>query len=97
MVGSRLALPRNKIAAFCDQHSIRKLSLFGSILTARFHADSDIDILVEFEAGSVPGYFDLAGIELELSDMLGRKADVRTPQELNRYFRDTVLAAAVSV
>lgn len=91
---SPFALPRNEIEAFCLRHYVRKLSLFGSILTARFHGESDIDILVEFEARRVPGYFDLAGMELELSDMLGRRADLRTPQELSRYFRDNVLAAA---
>lgn len=87
-----LAVPREQIAAFCLHHRVRKLSLFGSVLTSRFSPVSDIDVLVEFEASHVPAYFELAG--MELSRVLGRKADLRTPQELSPYFRDEVLAAA---
>jgi predicted nucleotidyltransferase len=87
-------LPTQQIEAFCVRNHIRKLSLFGSILTPRFRPESDIDMLVEFEPGRVPGLFDLAGMEIELSEMLGRKVDLRTPQELSRYFRDEVVAAA---
>ena len=90
----QLAITKEEIAAFCLRHRIRKLALFGSILTARFRAASDIDVLVEFDPGQVPGYFDLAGMELELSGMLGQKVDLRTPQELSRYFRNQVVAAA---
>jgi predicted nucleotidyltransferase len=63
-------------------------------LTHRFGAGSDVDVLVEFEPGNVPGYFELVGMELELSEMLGRKVDLRTPEELSRYFRDEVVASA---
>jgi predicted nucleotidyltransferase len=87
-------LPNEQIEAFCLRSHIRKLSLFGSVLTPRFRPESDVDMLVEFEPGHVPGYFDLAGMEIELSEMLGRKVDLRTPQELSRYFRDRVLAGA---
>ncbi len=90
----KLAISSEEIEAFCLRHNIRKLSLFGSILTPRFRAESDIDVLVEFEVGRVPGYFGLAGMELELTDKLGRKVDLRTPGELSRYFRDEVLADA---
>ena len=90
----QLAISREEIEAFCLRNHIRKLSLFGSILTPRFREESDIDILVEFEAGRVPGYFDLAGMEIELTERLGRKVDLRTPGELSRYFRDKVMAGA---
>ena len=89
-----LELPRETIEGFCVHNRIRKLSFFGSILTPRFRPASDIDVLVEFEPGCTPGYLDLAGIEIELSKMLGRKVDLRTPEELSRYFRDKVLASA---
>ncbi len=89
-----LAISGEEIEAFCLRHHVRKLSLFGSVLTPRFRAESDIDVLVEFEPGRVPGYFDLAGMELELTEKLGRKVDLRTPEELSRYFRDKVVAAA---
>ena len=89
-----LAASREEIEAFCLRHHVRKLSLFGSILTSRFDPRSDIDVLVDFLPGHVPGYFELAGMEIELSRALGRKADLRTPQELSPYFRDQVLASA---
>jgi predicted nucleotidyltransferase len=80
--------------AFCKRH-VRKLSLFGSILTERFRGESDIDMLVEFEPGRVPGLIELAGMEIELSGIVGRKIDLRTPGELSRYFRDKVMTSAV--
>jgi hypothetical protein len=82
------------IAEFCRRHHIRRLSLFGSILRDDFTVDSDIDVLVEFESGRVPGLLRMAGLEIELSDLLGRKADLRTAAELSRHFRDEVLTEA---
>ena len=88
-------LPTEQIAAFCRRHHIRKLSLFGSVLREDFRPDSDIDVLVEFEPGHVPGFFRLFDLEEELSRLSGgRKVDLRTPQDLSRYFRDEVLAHA---
>lgn len=84
-----------KIAAFCQEHHIRCLALFGSILRDDFGPDSDVDFLVEFEPGYVPGYIRLAGIELALSDLIGRKADLRTAAELSPYFREEVLQEAL--
>jgi len=94
MDAPQLAIPREEIEAFCLRHHIRRLSLFGSILTPRFRPESDIDVLVEFEPGHVPGYFGLAGMEMELSEKVGRKVDLRTAGELSRYFRDTVVSTA---
>ena len=94
MAALPIELPREQIEAFCVRHHIRKLSLFGSVLTPRFRPTSDIDVLVEFEPGQGPGYFGFAGMELELSDLLGRKVDLRTPGDISRYFRDEVLASA---
>jgi hypothetical protein len=88
-------LPRDKIAAFCEKHHIAKLSVFGSALTADFGPASDVDFLVAFEPGHVPGLIRLAGMEQELTGIIGRKADLRTAGDLSRYFRDKVLAAAV--
>jgi hypothetical protein len=95
MAALPIQLPRDQIEAFCVRHHIRKLSLFGSVLTPRFRPSSDIDVLVEFKPRQGPGYFGLAGMELELSDLLGRKVDLREPGEISRYFRDRVLASAV--
>jgi predicted nucleotidyltransferase len=88
-------IPRDALASFCARNHIRKLSLFGSVLTSRFGNRSDIDMLVEFEPGLVPGLLDIAGMEIELSAMLGRKVDLRTPAELSAYFRNEVVAAAI--
>lgn len=88
-------IKREKIAEFCKRHHIRKLSFFGSVLRSDFNPDSDIDVLVEFEAGQNPGFLGLAHIERELSDILEwRKVDIRTPQELSRYFRNEVISSA---
>lgn len=91
----RPAIPKNLIAEFCRRHHIRKLSIFGSYLREDFRPDSDIDFLVEFEPGHVPGLMRLAGMERELSELLGgRKVDLRTARDLSRYFRDRVVASA---
>jgi predicted nucleotidyltransferase len=95
MVALPVEMPREAIASFCARNRVRKLSLFGSILTPRFRDQSDIDMLVEFEPGYAPGLFDLAGMEDELSALLRRKVDLRTPKELSEYFRDKVLDSAV--
>ena len=90
-----IEIPREQLTAFCQRHHIRKLSLFGSVLRDDFCAESDVDFLVEFELGQVPGYFGLAGMEIELADMVGRRADLRTAAELSRYFRQDVVDSAV--
>ena len=88
-------MPHAKIVEFCKRNHIRKLSLFGSVLRGDASPDSDVDFVVEFEPAATPGYFGLARMERELSEILGgRKVDLRTPRELSRYFRDEVLAQA---
>jgi uncharacterized protein len=90
----QVAVDRSRLAEFCRRHHIHKLSFFGSVLGESFRPDSDVDVLVEFEPGHVPGLLTLAGLEIELSELLGRKADVRTAEDLSRYFRDEVVAKA---
>jgi predicted nucleotidyltransferase len=91
----QLIMDRAILAAFCRRHGIRRLSLFGSRLKGQSHPGSDMDLLVEFEQGHVPGFIGLAGMERELSDLMGgKKIDLRTPADLSRYFRDEVLTAA---
>ncbi len=89
-----VAVDRARLAEFCRRHHIRRLSFFGSVLGESFRPDSDVDVLVEFERAHVPGLLTLAGLEIELSELLGRKADVRTAEDLSRYFRDEVIAKA---
>ena len=90
-----IPVPGTAVADFCRRHHIRRLALFGSVLRDDFHADSDVDVLVEFQIGQAPGLFGLAGMELELSRILGgRRVDLNTPNCLSRYFRGSILAEA---
>lgn len=91
---AKIVIPQDKLAEFCQRYHIRKLSLFGSVLRDDFRHDSDVDVLVEFEAGHVPGFLGISVMQIELSNLLGRKVDLRTPAELSRYFRQRVLDTA---
>ena len=93
-MGARIAINRERVAQFCQRHHIRKLALFGSVLRDDFRPDSDVDVLVEFEPGVSVGLIRLAGMERELSEILGRKVDLRTPADLSRYFREEVVRTA---
>ena len=85
-------IPRDKIADFCRRNHISKLALFGSVLRPDFRPDSDIDILVEFEPGHVPGLA-LIRMQDELSEILGGyPIDLVTPKFLNHRIRDQVLS-----
>ena len=92
-MNKNIVIPRDAISQFCLRNHIRKLSVFGSALRDDFHPDSDIDVLVEFEDGHVPG-FAFFGMDAELTNLLGRKVDLHTPNFLSRYFRDRVLKEA---
>ena len=89
----RIEVDKQQIARFCRRHRIRRLALFGSVLRDDFSPESDVDVLVEFEDGHVPGlaFFTM---QAELSKILGRKVDLNTPRFLSRHFRDDVLAEA---
>lgn len=90
-----LNLEEFELAGICIQHHIRSLALFGSQLKGNAGPNSDIDLLVEFLPDARPTLFDMAQIEIELSQALGgRKVDLRTPQDLSRYFRDEVVRTA---
>jgi len=90
---TRISIDQEKIAEFRRKHHIRKLAFFGSVLRDDFRPDSDVDALVEFEPGHVPGLTFFA-MEAELSEILGRKVDLNTPNFLSRCFRDEVVAEA---
>jgi len=94
MARARIDIPKEKIAEFCRRNQIRRLALFGSVLRDDFGPDSDIDVLVEFEPDAKVGLFRLAGMEIELSGLLGRKVDLNTPGFLSDYFREQVLSEA---
>jgi predicted nucleotidyltransferase len=87
-------ISKAELETFCRRNHIIKISLFGSVLLDELKPDSDIDILVEFDKDHMPGLLDIAGMEIELTEMFGRKVDLRTPAELSRYFRNDVLEKA---
>src|SRR5437660_2714597 len=85
---------KSETAQFCAQHGIQSLSLFGSILRDDFGPASDVDVLVEFERDARVGLIKKAAIQNELSRLIGREVDLRTPAELSPYIRDRVLESA---
>jgi uncharacterized protein len=97
MINAQLELPLAEITAFCQRYPIRKLSLFGSVLRDDFGPDSDVDVLIEFEPGASITYLDLAEMQLELEDLLGRHVDLLTPNALSRYFRQKVVDTALAL
>ena len=90
----QVSIPKGRLASFCQARGIRRLALFGSALRSDFGPESDIDLLVEFEPGRTPGHLGIAGMEMDLGRMFGRKVDLRTPGELSRYFRQQVIDKA---
>jgi uncharacterized protein len=90
----RFQLDQAKLANFCRRHHIARLSVFGSVLRDDFRADSDIDVLIEFHAGQTPSLFELGGMQVELSEMLGRTVDLKTPGFMSQRIREHVLREA---
>lgn len=94
-MNQKVTVLRDQLAEFCRKHGIKRLAVFGSALGDAFGPESDVDVLVEFEPNRIPTLFDMAGMEEELSVFFGgRRVDLRTPEDLSRYFRDKVLREA---
>ena len=92
---TNISIPHERLAAFCREHGIRRLAIFGSALRDDLRPDSDIDVLVEFDPERIPGLLGVARLERELSPLFGgRKVDLRTAEDLSRYFRQRVLEEA---
>ncbi len=90
-MNKNITIQKDKIAEFCKKHHIQQLAIYGSALRDDFKPESDIDVLIDFDPNHIPGFFKLFEMEAELSDIFGgRKVDIRTPQDLSRYFRDKV-------
>jgi predicted nucleotidyltransferase len=93
-MSSAVTIDPDAIADFCRRYGIRRISLFGSVLGRDFRPESDVDFLVEFLPRTCVGLIGIARMERELSEIVGRRADLRTPSDLSRYFRDEVAASA---
>lgn len=89
----RLQVDQRLLREFCHRHHIRRLSFFGSVVREDFGPSSDVDVLVEFQPGHVPG-LEFFEFQDELSRLLGRRVDLNTPGSLSKYFRERVLAEA---
>ena len=89
---SGLSIDDAVLDGFATRHGIRRMALYGSVLGPGFGPSSDVDILVEFEPGRVPGLLKIAEMELELEIVLGREVELRTYEDLSRLFRDRVVA-----
>jgi predicted nucleotidyltransferase len=94
ILGGEIQISEERIRSLCTRFRIRKLSLFGSALHGTMKEGSDIDLLVEFEPGHVPGLIALAGMQNEFSALFGHPVDLRTPNDLSPFFRDAVLQEA---
>ena len=91
----QVSISKTALAAFCQEHGIKRLAIFGSALREDFRPESDLDVLVEFKPERIPGLLGLAGMEIELSELFaGRKVDLRTAEDLSPYFRQKVLDSA---
>ncbi len=85
---------KDTMIEFCRKHHITRIAVFGSAIRDELRSDSDLDVLVEFDERFVPGYFKMCRMEHELTEIVGRKVDLRTPEELSRYFREDVMREA---
>ena len=94
MEPDRINITKEQLADFCQRNHIKKFAFYGSVLRDDFRPDSDIDVLVEFDPDQPIGLMAVAGMERRLSELMGRKVDLRTPQDLSIYFRDEVVAKA---
>ncbi len=92
-----IQLPKQKIGSFCKKYHIISFAIFGSVLTTNFKKTSDVDVLVKFEKKHIPNLFEFIDIESELSDMIGRPVDLKTPNDLSPYFKKEVLANAKQI
>lgn len=89
-----IQINQDLIIEYCKRHHIASMALFGSVLTAQFKKSSDVDVLVEFEKDQAPGFFKFVDMEEELSSIIGRTVDLKTPNSLSRFFREDVLSKA---
>ena len=90
-----IEVDRDLIAEFCRKHHLTKFAFFGSLLSDRFGPDSDIDVLFDYDQNYSMTLFRVVRMEREISDLLGRKVDMRTAEDLSRYFRDEVVQNAL--
>lgn len=95
MIDGKIEVPDQEwLERLCMANHVLRLSAFGSVLREDFHDGSDVDLLVEYAPGSPVGYFEMMQMQIDLTDKIGRQVDLRTPEELSKYFRQRVIEEA---
>jgi predicted nucleotidyltransferase len=97
MVVGNMHISDEQIEQFCRRRRIVELGLFGSVLHRDFCSDSDVDVLVTFAPDCGYSSFDLAEIQNELEQMLGRKVDLVEKAALKNPFRRSRILADMEV
>lgn len=92
---STVAEIRDIVRTVLKRHGVVRASLFGSVARGDDTPESDLDFLVEFEAGRT--LLDLSGLRLDLQDLLGREVDVATPGSLHPKLKSHILAEQVEI
>lgn len=93
MLKATLQYDEEALAKVCREHHVRRLDLFGSWAKGTSGEGSDVDLLVEFEPGHVPGLLGLLTLQEELGDLLGQEVDLVSSGGLSPYMRDEILAS----
>ncbi len=91
-----LKVDNQRLELLCREYHVKRLAVFGSVLKGHEKPGSDLDLLVEFEAGKTPG-FSYFHLQDALSHLFGQTVDLNTPAFLSRYFRDEVVRTAQNV
>ncbi len=94
VAGGNISIPDREIAELCRRYHVRSLALFGSALRADFRANSDVDLLVEFDPDAHVGLLLLSRLQRELAELFGRPVDLVPRDGLKPAIREAVLATA---
>jgi hypothetical protein len=94
---AQLNISPEELKIFCQRHQVRQLALFGSVLGEDFNAESDIDVLVEFEPQAKVGYLSFFRLQDELSALFGREVDLFTLNSLKPFARERAEASQVPI
>lgn len=86
---------RSEILRLASIHGCRNVRLFGSVVSGENRPGSDVDILVDMDAGRT--IFDLAGFMGDVRELLGTEVDVVESRSIHPYIRDRVLAEAIGL
>ncbi len=83
-----------RLAKVCIVYRVRELQLFGSVTRGDFSPASDVDIVVRFLPDRRPSLFSFAGLELDLTELLGRQVHLHTDAMIPQALKSRVLKTA---